>query len=721
MLNLWQKTRLLGRMLAPAAMQALAALAPAAIYSPLSFGQGEEVLSQVAESALGSAVGISRASAFFWIANGLAGLAIWWTARVMLEFKFDGHAPGEDLPPEFRRRVQLWWPRLLGVVPVLIVAVKLFLRSHAYEGGGSIKIIAMLRLLAAQQVLLAVLLLAFFLARRVWLRQRRESEPGRGFQSFAEMRRASPETVWIHGGLFVVALGVLAAVWLSPLGWTAALGTGAMISLAGASWVTIGTQLMHLRASTGAPVFALLALGVLFFSQFNDNHFVRLTPQPLAPESRTPVAQAITDWRGSVGQSTAHTAAHARPVFIVATEGGGIRAAYWTATVLGNLQERSRAVAPPPGTPLPPDFASHLFAISGISGGSVGAAVFDVLYAGQKEPLTGIAQSIFAEDHLAPLMGGLLFPETVQRFWPWVLPGTDRGAIFEHSLEKACRQYGQTDRFEQPFHDLWKAAPHHVPHLLLNSTLVETGQRIIFSDLAITDDFLAAREAVKSLFPRGDRAADFYDVPLSTAAHAGARFTYTNPQGTLGTGEHFVDGGYFENSGATTALELLQMAEPLLAAVEPAEIIVPVVILISNAPRPPLPAGGLPPKAVSDEPRPPSREKISTASSTAIDLLAPPEALLHTRDARGDLALAAIRQFQAQAVRLPQDHPATQLPRVIEFSLLERGIPLPLGWSLSKAAADEMRGQIDEEARGDAGNGAAIRSVLAWLALAAQP
>ena len=271
--------------------------------------------------------------------------------------------------------------------------------------------------------------------------------------------------------------------------------------------------------------------------------------------------------------------------------------------------------------------------------------------------------------------------------------------------------------------------------MLLNSTLVETGQRLIFSDLAVgapavpakkeasDQHFLAARDAAQFLFHPGAGTPVLVDVPLSTAAHASARFTYTNPQGTLGTGQHFVDGGYFENSGAVTALELVQALRSEKGA-RP-ERIVPVVILISNGPRDPdgdkILAEKLAAKGVGVSP-PLAPESVSETRSFAIDLLAPPEAIMNTRDARGQLALAALRHDLAAQAAADGDALAS-LPRVIEFSLLDRGIPLPLGWSLSKAAVADMAGQIGDEkdkSRGLTSNHKAMEDVLRWLALAAQ-
>ncbi len=52
------------------------------------------------------------------------------------------------------------------------------------------------------------------------------------------------------------------------------------------------------------------------------------------------------------------------------------------------------------------------------------------------------------------------------------------------------------------------------------------------------------------------------DVRASTAAHNSARFSYVSPAGDLGNGNgSVIDGGYFENYGALSALELARAAK----------------------------------------------------------------------------------------------------------------------------------------------------------------
>ena len=57
-------------------------------------------------------------------------------------------------------------------------------------------------------------------------------------------------------------------------------------------------------------------------------------------------------------------------------------------------------------------------------------------------------------------------------------------------------------------------------------------------------------------------------MPASTAAHNSARFTYVSPAGKLVSSRkgqnrgYVIDGGYFENYGALTALELARQLVP---------------------------------------------------------------------------------------------------------------------------------------------------------------
>lgn len=253
------------------------------------------------------------------------------------------------------------------------------------------------------------------------------------------------------------------------------------------------------------------------------------------------------------------------PVFFIAAQGGGVRAAYWTSTLLAALEERY------------PGFTRHIYAISGVSGGSVGGAVFDSMYLdwperGDKGCATRLTAGIhglractayvFQWDLLGPPLSGLLLND-IPFGWVHVRRATD----LEEGLEYAW--YGSTDnhRFEQPFQDLWRDRPYQVPSLILNSTSADNGHRIVISNLAAAKDQLTSEPDVEEILNR--------PVRLSTATFLSARFPVISPEATLtspdGSRFRLVDGGYFNNSGMATIAQLLRAVLPTVSTGEFAE------------------------------------------------------------------------------------------------------------------------------------------------------
>jgi hypothetical protein len=152
----------------------------------------------------------------------------------------------------------------------------------------------------------------------------------------------------------------------------------------------------------------------------------------------------------------------------------------------------------------------------------------------------------------------------------------DRGAALEKSFEDASE--GQLKR---PFLSLFPynaagggAVPWR-PILLLNATHEETGKRIITGHVRIERNvFIDSLDALEVLDD---------DMRASTAAHNSARFSYVSPAGDLGSDRgSVIDGGYFENYGALTALELARAANYALRDEKPG--VKPVIVMISSDP-----------------------------------------------------------------------------------------------------------------------------------------
>ena len=420
------------------------------------------------------------------------------------------------------------------------------------------------------------------------------------------------------------------------------------------------------------PVIAILLVIALAFSFFPalDNHKVRTLPAPETGSVRPELDRALEQWH-----SQAPRFSDGRSNFIVvSTAGGGLRAAFWTATVLGAIQDSQG------------DFRRQLFGVSGVSGGSLGAAAF-VTLAGELSlsdgavgcrgdrvsagPYECAGQTVLSQDFLAPAVAALLFPDLMQRFFPFGFP--DRAKALEQGWERAWGRAGFREETwrDHGFRSLW-AGDRFLPALFLNGTHVETGKRVITSNVDIAASPKVFRDAYDfyRLVPAG------VEIRPSTAAHNSARFSYVSPAATLSDGTHLVDGGYFENFGASTGREVLK------AGIERwGRAIQPIAILISNDPK------------LKEEEFRPSELRPAEPMTWAGEALSPLRALLQTRDARGLLAASELRALVEE-----------NGGRYFQFRLCEEpGRPEPaLGWVLSDDSEDLMRTQLRSRTCGNA-------------------
>jgi len=366
------------------------------------------------------------------------------------------------------------------------------------------------------------------------------------------------------------------------------------------------------------------------------------------------------------------------PVVFVAAEGGGIRAAYFTAQVLAAIQDRC------------PEFARHLFAVSGVSGGSVGAAVFTGMLASLKSnaaqerlacatepnkttPLADGVESVLKTDYLAPLVATLLFPDALQRFLPFKVPAWDRSRTLERSFESSFRSTVGTDFLEGSLYAYWSPAG-NLPVLLLNSTHVATGARVIASPLQLLDERF---HRVLTLFDFVPLA----DFRISTVAVNSARFPLVTPAGAVLNGDdkhRFVDGGYFENSGAVTLAEAVNSA--IEAARQINRTIRPVVIRIGNSP-----------SSLAQSDSNVTRAEVGDSAPMALgELLSPIRAMFNTRTARGALAADMLET----TVTTLQDRGI--LSDYVQFQIGLNDIQIPLGWQLSIGARRSLRTQLTQ-------------------------
>jgi len=650
--------------------------------------QGREVLRALAEP--GARTGVTGALRLSMFAAGMAiwSLVSWYSARVLLYFDFPKSHEAHPQRTGIWQRLHSWLPRnvprILGVAPMAIVGWSFLRVRGTYESDPPAQLLYLGLLTFGGGVVLYV----FFVLRRRWIERHDPHAARQKCQRLQQLPRNSAVALALMAGLSL-ALCIMFIV--DPVYFAGAIGTGAVLTFAAACWVFWGSALVYFGSWKRVPVITLIVLLVLISSFFNDNHDVRVLPR--AEFVRPTLRQALLDWNSQITAKYPERPVH--PLFIVATEGGGIRAAYWTTTVLGTIQD------------VDPSFADHIFAISGVSGGSLGAAVFDAMVADAvpQGEFAKRGQSVLGQDFLSSAIAAMFYPDLIQRFLPFRILFLDRGRWLERGWENAWRDTMHTDRLAKPFLDLWQDRHLYVPSLFLNATSVENGNRIIASNILIDANFLEAADATAKLLPvsrHKERRHPTIDVPLSTAAHMSARFTYVSPAGRFASdGTHVVDGGYFENSGAATALDILRQVNNELRQNAELRAIVPQIIMISNDPLG-VASGSrdltMTKQALKNVPRSVTAEAAQRKPGTFLeDALAPAYALLSTRDARGEYAQKAIGQTQREFCDAIEGQLGIQAagPHCLYFfSLAPATVPLPLGWMLSNRAAEAMQKEM---------------------------
>jgi hypothetical protein len=395
----------------------------------------------------------------------------------------------------------------------------------------------------------------------------------------------------------------------------------------------------------------------------NDNHGLRRlgSTAPHVPET---IDHAFEAWRAS-RPDRARFAEGGYPVYFVCAEGGGIYAAHFTAQVLATLQDAD------------PRFASHTFVISGVSGGSVGAATFVALaaeFGAGRMPAGGtyasLSKSVLSADYLSPVLAMGLFPDALQRFIPAPAFGLlDRARGIEYAYEMAWERATGTRRAETSFYRLWTASgvrgEGDPPRLFLNTTEVETGRRVPIAP----NPTLAGPQYGQLITLNDPSKAPGLDLAVSTAAFASARFPYVTPVASVEMQDHrsrLGDGGYFENHGAATLLDLIEGLDVLPGGTR-AEGLRICVIRIGTR--------------IGSSLETAQRAKYNNGWMG--ESLSPLRTLFNTRGARGELAVIRLRQrVEAAGGAFHEVLLDTEVSR------------LPLGWLLSEAARERIEMQV---------------------------
>jgi hypothetical protein len=444
----------------------------------------------------------------------------------------------------------------------------------------------------------------------------------------------------------------------------------------GLTWVAAWSH--KLRAPLLVMVAVTLALVATFSPQFHDARQLPLRDGDKAAQTaarQITLASAAARWM-TANDCTMQDPQRCPSPIIVAGQGGASRAAFFTAGVLGELLHTTRS------DDRYRDFGRQLFALSTVSGSSLAAVVTraaledsvdrakgetawregpcgtapDGVYfrsprasaaARAQAPETrrnwrACLQNLTAGDFLSPVFVGVAIRDltSVPKWFrgrdPW---WQDRAVLLERAWERryaaivtaskdAPASARHPDGLERRFGYLTAeggvaaAQGSWIPLLFVNGSSVETGRRILSSDVRpwqcrtypdgkrgvashleegydlfeivgsgasaperpqapCAEPKLASSEGIvpRAVVTASDEGADFR---LSTIATMSARFPIISPPGTLrnqdgNTVDRIVDGGFFENDGLATAADI---ADALIAEYG----LRPVILHITNEP-----------------------------------------------------------------------------------------------------------------------------------------
>ncbi|MGD0188143.1 MAG: hypothetical protein ABSC25_23235 [Roseiarcus sp.] len=427
---------------------------------------------------------------------------------------------------------------------------------------------------------------------------------------------------------------------------------------------------------------------------------------PVALQDQFFLQDQFDRWLALRRKESAWPSAAKYPVFIIAVEGGGIYAASAASLFLAKLQDQD------------PRFSRHVFAISGVSGGAIGATVFLALDrtmygstpssadpsprttdrsaagcpltstkrapergqpaspAGATGSMESVVSKIMLDDHISPLVGAI-FPELFGLYPPGRVCALERS--FTYSVQS---RDGPAALELDKGVDAWDPSD-GTPALVLNTTWVETGSRVAFSSFP--------------LHPADDSMYSFSDVgmpgekgtPAIRAAVASARFPAILPPYSVmmgggasdggkdeGTRWDFVDGGYSDNSGAGTALALYN---GLKARAKDENYEISIVLVTSSDPQPDL-----------------TGKNVTIRGTPFQDTLAPVAAIEKVREGLGNQAVARVCDefFKVKTDCGSHASDATALFRIVEIE--NHAFDLPLGFKLSRTTFDLVDWMLGE-------------------------
>ncbi len=282
----------------------------------------------------------------------------------------------------------------------------------------------------------------------------------------------------------------------------------------------------------------VLALWMLYSAtRGNDLHLLPMTPQE----------EQVIGIDEYVDELSAHFAKRDTFYFISAY-GGGLKANAWNMLLLDTLSDFYGK-----------NILENTVAMSGVSGGSLGQTLYTAIYKNHKEDRAlrkRIIDSISSADILSIDATYFLGKDFIREFSPRKHTpfAPDRSAV---AMKHYSNMVGDPSMYDKTYQEYWcelfedqRADSSFYPLLLSNSAGIHI-QRGIASTVDFGDKFYSVFHDAIDILEHGTKS-----IPYIYAASCSNRFPVFSPAAKVKNKGHFVDGGYFENSGLSALLDV---------------------------------------------------------------------------------------------------------------------------------------------------------------------
>jgi hypothetical protein len=306
--------------------------------------------------------------------------------------------------------------------------------------------------------------------------------------------------------------------------------------------------------------------------------------------------QAVDAWLQNF-QDEVKSDKHGIPIFLVSAQGGGMYAAYHAALLLSRLNELSCGA-----------FNRHIFSISTVSGGALGASVYSAMAKAQANsqgssscgtfPYRPVSD-FFDADLLSPLIVSGLYvdlPLSVVGSSRFIFGRSARSVAFERTIVRRFEELGQLaagNTFKGNFLDYWHPED-QTPALIFTATLVNNGTPIMISPFQ--DSFpLVYPQA----FPRqtvgsnywgwawGETPASLVNMVSITSRYpfvSEPELIYWSAIGETSVRLKATDGGFVDNSGISATNQIVDVFQRVLKAKGLEDRFRLIAIVIGDAP-----------------------------------------------------------------------------------------------------------------------------------------